>query len=103
MVPAADSAGFFVALHEGLFARRGLDVHFRPAVSFETVIPAQAAGRRIDVSCGNYVSYITGRLSYVQAQQAGQVDLDIFAEGSTLGPGAQSLYVMRGLRKFFVS
>ena len=86
VVPAADSAGFFVALHEGLFTRRGLDVHFIPAVSSETVLPAQAAGR-IDISCGNYVSYI-------QAQQAGQVDLDIFAEGSVMEPGAQGLYVL---------
>src|ERR1700674_3691578 len=42
VVPAADSAGFFVALHEGLFAARGLHVSFIPAVSSETVINAQA-------------------------------------------------------------
>ena len=88
VVPAADSAGFFVALHEGLFAARGLHVTFIPAVSSETVIPEQAAGR-IDVSCGNYVSYI-------QAQQARQVNLDIFAEGSVMEPGAQGLYTMPG-------
>jgi NitT/TauT family transport system substrate-binding protein len=86
VVPAADSAGFFVALQEGLFARRGLAVHFIPAVSSETVLHAQAAGR-IDISCGNYVSYI-------QAQQAGQAGQDIFAEGSVMEPGAQGLYVL---------
>ena len=42
VVPAADSAGFFVALHQGLFAARGLHVSFIPAVSSETVINAQA-------------------------------------------------------------
>ena len=52
VVPAADSAGFFVALHEGLFAARGLHVTFLPAVSSETVINAQALeepGDRIDI------------------------------------------------------
>src|SRR5208337_3071211 len=42
VVPAADSAGFFVALHEGLFAARGLHVTFLPAVSSQTGINAQA-------------------------------------------------------------
>jgi len=35
VVPAVDSAGFFVALHEGLFAAGGLQVTFIPAVSSE--------------------------------------------------------------------
>jgi hypothetical protein len=42
VVPAVDSAGFFVALHEGLFRARGLNVKFVPAVSGETVIAGQA-------------------------------------------------------------
>ncbi len=46
VVPAADSAGFFVGLHEGLFAARGLHVKFMPAISSETVINAQALGER---------------------------------------------------------
>src|SRR6516164_1308094 len=45
VVPAVDSAGFFVALYKGLFARHGLHVHFIPAVSSETVLGAQEAGR----------------------------------------------------------
>jgi NitT/TauT family transport system substrate-binding protein len=44
VVPAVDSAGFFVALHQGLFRARGLNVKFVPAVSSETVIAGQAAG-----------------------------------------------------------
>src|ERR1700720_17424 len=48
VVPAADSAGFFVALHEGLFAARGLHVTFIPAVSSETVINAQALDKPND-------------------------------------------------------
>src|SRR5262252_3036022 len=45
VVPAADSAGFFVALHQGLFTAHGLKVTFKPAVSSATVINAQAASR----------------------------------------------------------
>jgi NitT/TauT family transport system substrate-binding protein len=104
VVPAADSAGFFVALHDGLFAARGLRVTFVPAVSSETVINAQALdepGDRIDISCGNYVSYIQAQENYDQGRRPSSVsstmvaaDLDIFAEGSVMEPGAQGLYVM---------
>jgi ABC-type nitrate/sulfonate/bicarbonate transport system substrate-binding protein len=45
VVPAVDSAGFFVALHRGLFLARGLHVKFVPAISSETVIAGQVAGR----------------------------------------------------------
>ena len=62
VVPAVDSAGFFVALYEGLFARHGLHVHFIPAVSSETVLGAQEAGR-VGISCGNYVSMSRRRSS----------------------------------------
>ena len=48
VVPAADSAGFFVALHWGLFAARGLHVKFMPAISSETVINAQAPGEAME-------------------------------------------------------
>jgi NitT/TauT family transport system substrate-binding protein len=99
VVPAADSAGFFVALHQGLFAARGLHVTFIPAVSSETVINAQA----LDISCGNYVSYIQAQENYDQGKRPSSVssamvaaDLDIFAEGSVMEPGAQGLYVLPG-------
>jgi NitT/TauT family transport system substrate-binding protein len=105
VVPAADSAGFFVALHEGLFAAHGLHVTFIPAVSSETVINAQVLdepGDRIDISCGNYVSYIQAQENYDQGKRPSSsvggamvaADLDIFAEGSVMEPGAQGLYVM---------
>src|SRR6266571_1830560 len=41
VVPALDSAGFFVALYGGLFKAQGLNVHFTPATSSETVIADQ--------------------------------------------------------------
>ena len=108
VVPAVDSAGFFVALHEGLFTARGLHVRFLPAVSSETVINAQALDEptdRIDISCGNYVSYIQAQENYDQGRRSSSTkdamvaaDLDIFAEGSVMETGAQGLYVMPGSR-----
>jgi NitT/TauT family transport system substrate-binding protein len=104
VVPAADSAGFFVALHEGLFAAHGLHVTFIPAVSSETVINAQALDEpldRVDISCGNYVSYLQAQENYDQGKRSASpddpmvaADLDIFAEGSVMEPGAQGLYVL---------
>jgi len=85
VVPALDSAGFFVALYEGLFAKEGLHVSFTPATSSETVISAQVKGK-YDITGGNYVSYI-------QAEAAGQANLDIFAEASVMEPGSQGIYV----------
>jgi NitT/TauT family transport system substrate-binding protein len=106
VVPAVDSAGFFVALHQGLFAARGLHVTFVPAVSSETVINAQALDEptdRIDISCGNYVSYIQAQENYDQGRRSSSTsdamvaaDLDIFAEGSVMEAGAQGLYVLPG-------
>ena len=108
VVPAVDSAGFFVALHQGLFAQRGLRVTFVPAVSSETVINAQALDEpldRVDISCGNYVSYIQAQENYDQGRRSSSTkdamvaaDLDIFAEGSVMETGAQGLYVMPGSR-----
>src|SRR5208337_259107 len=76
VVPAADSAGFFVALHQGLFAAHGL-----------------------------HVSYIQAQENYDQGKRPSSAssamvaaELDIFAEGSVMEPGAQGLYVMPGSR-----
>ncbi len=63
-----------------------LNVHFIPATSSETVIANQVKGT-YDITGGNYVSYI-------QAQQEGEANLDIFAEGSVMEPGAQGIYTM---------
>jgi NitT/TauT family transport system substrate-binding protein len=108
VVPAADSAGFFVALHQGLFSQQGLHVTFQPAVSSATVINAQAAGQsrdRVDISCGNYVSYLQAQENYDEGQRSSSAsdtmvaaNLDIFAEGSVMDPNAQGLYVMPGSR-----
>jgi len=86
VVPALDSAGFFVALYGGLFKAHGLNVHFTPATSSQTVIADQVKGQ-FDITLGNYVSYI-------QAQQRRAADLYIFAEASVMEPATQGIYTM---------
>jgi NitT/TauT family transport system substrate-binding protein len=86
VVPAVDSAGFFIAYYQGLFKAQGLNVKFVPVTSSETAIEDQVKGT-YDITGGNYVSYI-------QAQQDGEANLDIFAEGSVMEAGAQTLYTM---------
>jgi NitT/TauT family transport system substrate-binding protein len=86
VVPAVDSAGFFVALHEGLFAKQGLTIHYTPAVSSTVVIKQQIAGT-YDITGGNYVSYIQ---HYVDDHQP----LEIIAEGSVMQQGTQAIYTM---------
>jgi NitT/TauT family transport system substrate-binding protein len=86
VVPAVDSAGFFIALHEGLFAREGLTIHYTPAASSDTVINQQVAGK-YDITGGNYVSYIQ---HYVEDRQP----LEIIAEGSVMTQGTQAIYTM---------
>src|ERR1700691_6144924 len=83
VVPAMDSAGFFVAMNEGLFAKEGLTINYTPEASSETAIGAQLKGS-MDISGGNYVSYINA--------VAGQHDpLEIVAEGSIMTPGTQAI------------
>jgi NitT/TauT family transport system substrate-binding protein len=85
-VPAMDSAGFFVALNEGLFAREGLTINYTPAVSSDTVIDAQIQGK-FDVTAGNYVSYIEHAAEDHQP-------LEVIAEGSVMQQGAQVIFTL---------
>jgi NitT/TauT family transport system substrate-binding protein len=82
--PSVDSAGFFIALDRGLFKAQGLTVNFVAATDSQTAIAGQMKGT-YDITGGNYVSYI-------QAQQRGQANVYIFAEGSVMGPGTQGIY-----------
>jgi NitT/TauT family transport system substrate-binding protein len=86
VVPAMDSAGFFVALHDGLFAREGLTINYTPAVSSETAIQQQLKGD-LDISAGNYVSYI-------QEAATDKTPIEVVAEGSVMQAGAQTIFVM---------
>jgi NitT/TauT family transport system substrate-binding protein len=86
VVPAVDSAGFFVALHEGLFKREGLTINYTPATSSDTVIDQQVAGG-YDITGGNYVSY-------VQHYAIDHQPLKIIAEGSVMQQGTQAIYTL---------
>src|SRR5215472_15894580 len=86
VVPAVDSAGFFVALHEGLFAAKGLTINYTPATSSQLVINGQMSGK-YDITGGNYVSYVQ---HVVQDHQP----LEIIAEGSVMQQGTQAIYTL---------
>jgi NitT/TauT family transport system substrate-binding protein len=86
VVPAMDSAGFFVALHEGLFKQEGLTIDYTPATSSDTVIDQQMKGQ-FDITAGNYVSYI-------QHETEDHQQLEIVSEGSIMEQGAQTVFTM---------
>jgi NitT/TauT family transport system substrate-binding protein len=83
-IPAADLAGLYIALAEGLFARQGLRVTIRQIPSSQAVIADQLKGQ-VDISAGSYIPYIS-------AQAAG-ARFRILAEASTLAPGTRALVV----------
>lgn len=86
VVPAMDSAGFFVAMHDGLFAKEGLTVKYTPAVSSETAVAQQLTGN-LDISGGNYVSYI-------KEAALNRQPIEVVAEGSIMQRGAQTIFTM---------
>ncbi|WP_187365994.1 ABC transporter substrate-binding protein [Trebonia kvetii] len=85
--PVLDSAGFFVAMREGLFAQEGLTVNYTPAHG-DTVISGAVKGQ-YDVIATNYVSYI-------QAQVTRAANLRVIAEASLLQPGGRVIMTMPG-------
>ncbi|HEX4830792.1 MAG TPA: ABC transporter substrate-binding protein [Trebonia sp.] len=87
-VPAMDSAGFFVALNQHLFAKEGLTINYAPAVSSETAVQQQLKGE-LDISAGNYVSYIN-------EVAVDHEPLEVVAEGSIMTPGSQVIYTAAG-------
>jgi NitT/TauT family transport system substrate-binding protein len=89
-VPAMDSAGFFVALHDGLFSQEGLTINYTPAVSSDTVIAGQLKGQ-YDITMGNYVSYIEAQATGETASAGG---LDIIDEGSVMEEGSQVILAL---------
>jgi len=88
MVPADDTAGWYIAQQDGLFAKEGLHIKIIPAISSETAIKGQLDGT-YDITDGNYVSYI-------QAEVQQHAQLDIFAAGSIMEPGCQEILVPQG-------
>ena len=110
VVPVVDSAGFFIALDEGLFRAEGLNVHFSPAVSSETTIDQMALSKpgtksELDILCGGYPSFVKAQHNWDLGQRASvsnpnvlAANLYIFAEGATAAPGAGGIYTMPGSR-----
>ncbi|HTS96805.1 MAG TPA: ABC transporter substrate-binding protein [Streptosporangiaceae bacterium] len=86
VVPAADSAGVYIAQQDGLFRQQGLKIKIVPAISSATVIQDQVAGK-FDITDGNYVSYI-------EANAKQNANLEIFAAGSIMQPRCQEIMVM---------
>jgi NitT/TauT family transport system substrate-binding protein len=109
-VPALDSAGFFIALDDGLFRDRGLNVHFIPAISSETVIDQMALSKpgsksEVDITCGGYVSYVEAQHNWDRGERPSAsgpsvlaANLYIFAEGALLEPGTVAIYTLPGSR-----
>ncbi len=87
-VPAADSAGLYIAVQRGLLAAEGIHVTITPAISSATVISKQMAGK-YDITSGNYVSYILAN-----AKQ--HDDFEILAAGSIMQPHVQQLMIPAG-------
>lgn len=89
-VPAADTAGLYIARQQGFFAAAGLHVKIVPIISAEDAISGQLKGT-YDITLGNYVSYI-------QADAEQHADLRIIAEGSVIQPGNQEIVTLPGSR-----
>jgi NitT/TauT family transport system substrate-binding protein len=85
-VPAADTAGLYIAQQLGYFADEGLHVKIVPIISAETAISAQLAGA-YDITLGNYVSYI-------EADAEQHAGLRIIAEGSVMQPNNQAIVTL---------
>src|SRR5215469_1583083 len=110
VVPVVDSAGFFIALYDGLFRAKGLNVHFIPAVSSEFVIDQLALSKPgsksgLDILCGGYPSYVEAQHNWDKGQRPSvsnptvpAANLYIFAEGALLAPGTGEIYTMPGSR-----
>jgi NitT/TauT family transport system substrate-binding protein len=81
-LPAADLAGLYIALDQGLFSQQGLHVRIEPIPSSQAIIAAQLKGQ-VDISAGSYIPYI--------AAQAAGARFHVLAEASTLRPDTRVL------------
>ena len=81
-LPAADLAGLYIALDEGLFTKQGLHVTIEPIPGSQAIIAAQLNGQ-VDISAGSYIPYI--------AAQAAGARFRVLAEASTLRPDTRVL------------
>jgi NitT/TauT family transport system substrate-binding protein len=87
-VPAADSAGLYIAVQDGLLAAQGIHVTIDQAISSETVIDQQLHGKYA-ITSGNYVSYMLANVKQ-------HADFEILAAGSIMQPQVQQLMIPAG-------
>jgi NitT/TauT family transport system substrate-binding protein len=87
-VPAADSAGLYIAVQDGLLAAQGIHVKIEPAISSETVIDQQLQGKYA-ITSGNYVSYMLANVKQ-------HAHFEILAAGSIMQPQVQELMIPAG-------
>src|SRR3984885_13242748 len=87
-VPAADSAGLYIAVQDGLLAAQGIHGKIVPAISSETVIDQQLQGKYA-ITSGNYVSYMLANVKQ-------HADFEILAAGSIMQPQVQELMIPAG-------
>ena len=87
-VPAADSAGLYIAVQDGLLAAQGISVTISPAISSATVISQQLHGDYA-ITSGNYVSYMA-------ANAKDHANFVILAAGSIMQPQVQELMIPAG-------
>lgn len=86
-LPAADLAGLYVAMYDGLFARQGLRVKIEQISSSAAVVADQLKGQ-VDIAAGAYVPYI--------AAQAAGARFRILAEADTMRPDTRALVIAAG-------
>jgi NitT/TauT family transport system substrate-binding protein len=110
VTPVVDTAGFFIALHEGLFRAEGLNVHFIPAASSETAIDQLALSKpgsksELDIIGGGFISYVEAQHNWDRGQRPTAsnpgvlaANLYTFAEGALLVPGSGAIYTMPNSR-----
>jgi NitT/TauT family transport system substrate-binding protein len=87
-VPAADSAGLYIAVQDGLLAAQGISVTITPAISSANVIADQLHGQYA-ITSGNYVSYML-------ANAKDHANFVILAAGSIMQPQVQELMIPAG-------
>jgi NitT/TauT family transport system substrate-binding protein len=110
VTPVVDTAGFFIALHDGLFRAEGLNVHFTPAASSQTAINQLALSKpgsksELDIIGGGFISYVEAQHNWDMGQRPAAsnpgvlaANLYTFAEGALLTPGSGAIYTMPNSR-----
>ena len=84
VTPVVDTAGFFIALDDGLFRAEGLNVHFIPAASSQTAINQLALSKRgskseLDIIGGGFISYVDAQRNWDAGQRPSAANPGVLA------------------------